>query len=310
MDMTLVWSEILQILVIGLRSSSPVLAVLLGEILTQRAGIINLGVEGQMLVGAFVGVAVTFQTGNPVFGIMAASCAGVFLSSLYAFLVIGFKTNQIASGIAVLMLGTGISAYYGIPFVGQRIERLPRLGETFVGNIPVIGTLFGAFPPTVLIILLLVPVSALLLYRTLPGLRWRAVGESSEISENMGVPFRLYQVGAILVGGAFSGLGGAALSVDQTANWVEGMTNGRGLLAVGLVIVARWNLWLALPASLLYGVALALNLRMQSWGVNISVYLLSMMPYLLPLFVLMLSYRSLKSGSGGMPQGLKSVFAK
>lgn len=308
--MTTFFAELLLILIIGIRSSSPILAVIIGETLTQRSGVINLGVEGQMLVGAFVGVAVTFHTGSPVYGILAACFAGALLSSVHAILVLGFKANQIASGIAVLMLGTGISAFYGIPYVGQRIERLPRLGDTFIGELPIIGTVLSPFSPTVLLILLLVPISAILLYRTFTGLCWRSAGESIEISRNLGSNPIPYQIAAILVGGAMSGLGGAALSVDYTANWVEGMTNGQGLLAVGLVIVARWNPWLALPSALLFGIAQALNLRMQSWGVDISSYLLSTLPYLLPLIVLMLSYRSLKSNGGGMPQGLKSVFTK
>lgn len=308
--MTSFWAELLLILIIGLRSSSPILAVVIGEMLTQRSGVINLGVEGQMLVGAFVGVAVTFHTQSPIYGILAACGAGVILSSIHALLVLGFKANQIASGIAVLMLGTGVSAFYGIPYVGQKIERLPKIDETFISDLPFLGPLLDPFSPTVVLIIFLVPVVAIFLYRTLPGLHWRAAGESPEISRNLGSNPTYYQFAAILVGGAFSGLGGAALSVDYTANWVEGMTNGQGLLAVGLVIVARWNPWLALPSALLFGIAQALNLRMQSWGVDISSYLLSTLPYILPLVLLMLSYRSLKKGVGGMPQGLKTVFAR
>lgn len=308
--MSAFWAELSVILIIAIRSSSPVLAVVLGETLGQRAGVINLGVEGQMLVGAFVGVAATFHTGSPVLGIAIACVAAMVLSSVHAILVLGFRANQIASGIAVLMLGTGISAFYGIPYVGQRIERLPRLGQTALADWPWVGPLLSPFSPTVLLILLLVPLLAVLLFRTRFGLRWRAVGESAEIARNLGQnPVRMKLV-AILTGGFLSGLGGAALSVDYTANWVEGMTNGQGLLAVGLVIVARWNPAFALPAALLFGFAQAMNLRMQSWGVDVSSYLLSTLPYVLPLLVLMLSYRSLRAGKGGMPQGLKAVFTQ
>ena len=308
--MEMLWTELGIMFVIALRSASPLLAVVIGETLTQRAGVINLGVEGQMLLGALTGVAVTFHTASPVMGLLAGCMAGLSLSLLHAWLVLGFKANQIASGIAVLMLGSGISAFYGIPYVGQRIERFESLKTSWLTDIPLLGPVVSPFSPTVLITVLLIPVAGVLLYRTRWGLRWRAAGESPEISRNLGENPRRYQLIAICLGGLLSGFGGAALSVDYTANWVEGMTNGQGLLAVGLVIVARWNPWLTLPAALLFGAAQAMNLRLQSWGVDISSYLLATLPYVLPLAVMALSYRSLRHTGGGMPEGLKAVFAR
>ncbi len=308
--MNIIWAELTLILVIALRSATPLLAVVIGETLSQRSGVINLGVEGQMLVGALTGVVATLHTGSPTMGLLAGCAAGLTLSLLHAVLVLGFRANQIASGIAVLMLGTGVSAFYGIPYVGQRIERFDGIEATWLADIPLLGNLLAPFTPTVLLTICIVPLAAIFLYRTRQGLRWQAAGESPEISRNLGHSPRPYQLAGICLGGVLSGFGGAALSVDYTGNWVEGMTNGQGLLAVGLVIVARWNPWLTLPAALLFGVSQALNLRMQSWGVDISSYLLATLPYVLPMIVMALSYRSLKRTNGGMPQGLKIVFTQ
>ncbi|MBL1271240.1 MAG: ABC transporter permease [Marinobacter sp.] len=301
-------TELLTLLFAALRSATPVLAVVLGEAMTQRSGVINLGVEGQMLLGAMTGFAVASVTGDPWLGVMAACFAGIALSMVHAILVLGCGANQIASGVAVLILGGGLSAYYGTPFVGDKIDTLGNLNHTFVSDIPLLGQFLGPITPTVLITLLAIPAISIFLFRTRTGLRWRSTGESQDITRNLGHNPVHYQLAAIAFGGLMSGFAGAALAVDYTANWVEGMTAGRGLVAVGLVIVARWNPWYALPAALLFGASEALNLKLQSWGVNISPYLLATLPYMIPLSVLMLSYRGLRASGGGMPAGLSVVF--
>jgi len=306
--MEMIITEVLSLLFAALRSATPVLAVVLGEIMTQRSGVINLGVEGQMLMGAMTGFAVTAITGDPRLGVLAACGAGMLLSLVHAALVLGCRANQIASGIAIMILGGGLSAYYGIPFVGEKINSFDSFGDSGIGSLPLIGRFLGATTPTVLLTLVSIPVISLFLYRTRSGLHWRSVGESSDITRNLGHSPVPYQFAAIVFGGLMSGFAGAALAVDYTSNWVEHMTAGRGLVAVGLVIVARWNPWYALPAALLFGVSEALNLRLQSWGVDISQYLLATLPYLIPLVVLMLSFRGLRAGGGGMPMGLKAVF--
>jgi simple sugar transport system permease protein len=306
--MEMIIIEILSLLFAALRSATPVLAVVLGEIMTQRSGVINLGVEGQMLMGAMTGFAVTAITGDPWLGVLAACGAGMLLSLVHAVLVLGCRANQIASGIAVMILGGGLSAYYGIPFVGEKINSFDSFAGSAIGSIPLIGRFLGATTPTVLLTLVSIPVISLFLYRTRSGLHWRSVGESTGVTRNLGHNPVPYQFAAIVFGGLMSGFAGAALAVDYTSNWVEHMTAGRGLVAVGLVIVARWNPWYALPAALLFGVSEALNLRLQSWGVDVSQYLLATLPYLIPLMVLMLSFRGLKAGGGGMPMGLKAVF--
>lgn len=289
----------------ALRSATPLLLALLGETLVQRTGTINLGVEGQMLVGAMCAYGVAASSGNPWVGLAAGAGAGALLSSVHVLLAVGAQANPFASGLAVWMLGFGLSAFYGAALVGQKIESFHSVDAGPLAGVPLIGSLVAGMTPTVVIALILVPVLALWLYRTRTGLRWRAVGESPDAARTAGVSPRAVQVQAILLGGLLAGLGGAALSVDYTRTWAEGMSAGRGLVAVGLVIVARWNPWYTLPAALLFGGAEALSLRLQAADTPISAQLLHTLPYVVSLAVLTLTY--LRSRDSGAPAGLKSV---
>jgi general nucleoside transport system permease protein len=278
----------------ALRSATPLLLVLLGECLTQRVGRINLGVEGQMLVGAVAGYGVTAVSGQPWLGLAAGALAGALLCTVFAALTVAADADPFASGLVVWMLGFGASAYIGSGLVGRRIE----------GFAP--GA--GGVTPTVVLALALVPLVALWLYGTRTGLAWRAVGESPAAARAAGVtPWKVI-VGGIVAGGVLSGLGGAALAVDQTRSWAEGMTAGRGLVAVGLVIVARWNPWLTLPAALLFGLAEALSLRLQAGGSAVPAHLLHTLPYVVSLAVFTATCARLKGGGG--PQALRQVFAR
>ncbi|WOB06245.1 ABC transporter permease [Piscinibacter gummiphilus] len=278
----------------ALRSAAPLLLVLLGECLTQRVGRINLGVEGQMLVGAVAGYGVTAVSGQPWLGMVAGAAAGALLSAVYALLTVAARADQFASGLAVLMLGFGVSAYAGSGLVGLRIEGF-ALGA-------------GGTTPTLWLAVALVPLIGLWLYGTRTGLVWRAVGESPPAASAAGItPWKVIVAG-IAAGGVLSGLGGAALSIDHTRTWAEGMTAGRGLIAVGLVIVARWNPWLTLPAALLFGLAEALSLRLQAGGSAVPAHLLHTLPYLASLVVFAVTCARLKGGGG--PEALRAVFAR
>jgi simple sugar transport system permease protein len=295
------------LLSIALLMATPVLLAMLGEMLTQRTGIVNLGVEGQMLVGAAAGFAVTYASGSPWLGLLVGALAGMALSSVHALLCLGLGVNQIASGLAIFFLGNGLSAFYGAPLVGQQISGFHSLAHGWLGRLPIVGGFLGQLTPTVYLALILVLLCGLFLYRTQWGLVWRATGESADALRMLGKKPVALRIAGILTGGLFTGLAGAALSVDYTRTWVEQMTAGRGLLAVGLVIVARWNPWLALPVALIYGLSEALALRLQSMGADISPYLLGTLPYLVPLVVLLLSYRASQRGTS-MPQELVGVF--
>ncbi|MET0540999.1 MAG: ABC transporter permease [Variovorax sp.] len=282
------------LLVSSIRAATPLLFVLLGECLTQRVGRINLGVEGQMLVGAASGYGVAAATGNPWLGLLAGAAAGTALSLVYALLTVPVRANQFAAGLAVWMLGFGLSAYAGAGLVGQRVEGFEPLA--------------GGMTPTMVLALLLVPVIGLWLYTTRSGLAWRAVGESPAVARAAGVRPAMVITMGIVAGGVLSGLGGAALSVDYTRTWAEGMSGGRGLVAVGLVIVARWNPWWTLPAALLFGGAEALSLRMQAAHSAIPAHLLHTLPYLASLAVFAIACLRLRDS--GAPAALKDVLQR
>ncbi len=198
-----------------------------------------------------------------------------------------------------------MSAYFGAALVGQKVTAFDSIDVGAAAQWPVIGSVIAGMTPTVLLALVLVPVIGLWFYRTRTGLRWRAVGESPAAARAAGVSPSAVQVQAVLVGGLLSGLGGAALSVDYTRTWAEGMSAGRGLVAVGLVIVARWNPWWTLPAALLFGGAEALSLRLQAADTPVSAQLLHTLPYIVSLVVLTLT--CLRRSDSGTPAGLKAV---
>jgi simple sugar transport system permease protein len=289
----------------ALRSATPLLWTLLGETVTQRAGIINLGVEGQMLVGAATAYGVTVRTGSPWLGMLAGAGAGALLSLVHALLCLRHQANQFAAGLSVWMLGFGLSAYFGAGLVGQSVPAFAPLTDSALGRWPLIRDL----TPTVLLAVAATPLFALFLYWTRLGLAIRAVGESVAATRIAGLPADRLRAIAIVIGGFASGAGGAALSIDHAQTWAEGMTKGRGLVAVGLVIVARWNPLLALPAALLFGGAEALSLRLQSSDTAISAHLLHTLPYLACLVVFVVTSLRVRV-SGGAPAGLSAVLER
>jgi ABC-type uncharacterized transport system permease subunit len=288
----------------ALRSATPLLFALVGETITQRAGVVNLGIEGQMLVGAASAFGVAASTGNPWLGLAAGSASGLLLSLGHAGLVLGFRANQFASGLAIWMIGFGLSGYYGAPFVGQSIEGFSTLSGG-PGALP----LLSGLTPTVPMAFAASALAAAFLYWTRPGLALRAAGESHVVARAAGLRVDGLKTLGIAIGGALSGLGGAALAVDYANVWTEGMTKGRGLVAVGLVIVARYNPLLAVPAALLFGGAEALSLRAQSAGASTSAHLLHALPYATSLAVFVLTCLGERSRNAA-PAGLRSVLER
>lgn len=291
-----------------LRSVTPLLLTTLGETLTQRVGVINLGIEGEMLLGACVGFAVAASTGNPVLGFGAGALAGVALSLVHAGLVLGVRANQIASGLAVWMIGLGVTSYAGRAYVGKQVTSLDTLGSPMTANWPFIGVFLEQTSLAGFAAIAIVLFAAWWLANTRSGLAWRTVGESARVAAENGLnPGRIRLYG-IMIGGALAGLGGAILSVDYTQTWAQEMTKGRGLIAVGLVIVARWRPALVLPVCLLFGVAEVAVLRLQSTGVDVSSYLLASSPYIIVILVLVATHMYARRALV-MPADLRSVFA-
>lgn len=298
-------SFIIGVLTGAIGAGTSVLYAALGEVISERAGVINLGVEGTMLIGASVGFAVTHQTENAFIGVLAAMIAGGLFNLLFAYLVITRGANQLASGLTLGFLGIGLSALIGKPYVGQMIQGLPKWPVPMVADLPVLGRVLFRHD---ILIYAVVPVALLLawlLTRTRWGLSLRTVGEDKTVAYAAGLQPTLLQYQAVFIGGMLAGLGGAHLSLGYTGVWTEQMTAGRGFIAVALVIFAAWSPLRAVWGALLFGGALAFQLQLQARGAPISPFLLDMLPYLLTLAVLL----ALRKRPGyTMPAGLSTVF--
>ena len=274
------------ILTSSIVSATSLLYATLGEVITQRAGIVNLGLVGALLLGASVGFAVAFRTGHPLAGILAAALAAGALNLVFGFLVITRRASQPASGLTMMFLGTGLSALVGRPYVGRPIAGLGKLPLPGLARLPWIGPVL--FNHDVLVYLV-VPAALVvwwLLFRTRWGLGVRAVGESPTTAFAAGRRPGWLQYQALFLGGLLAGVGGAHLSIAYTLNWSEGMTGGRGFIAIALVIFSRWHPLWAIAGALLFGGTVALQLQLQARGIDVSPFLMNMIPYLLTILVL------------------------
>jgi len=268
-------------------SGTPLLYATLAELIGQRAGVVNLGVEGLMLMGAAIGFAAMVQTGSAAAGVAAGAIAGALFNLVFAFLVVTRRANQLASGLALMLCGVGLSALCGAPYVGSRIAGLPELPIPWLSELPLLGPV--AFRHDALVYAA-VPVAALAwwaLFRTRWGLAVRAVGENPAAAFAAGRRPEALQYQALLVAGLLAGIAGAHLSLGLAKTWAEWMTAGRGFIAVALVIFAKWHPLRAVAGALLFGGAISLGLVMQVLGAPVSPFLLDMLPYALSLAVLM-----------------------
>jgi simple sugar transport system permease protein len=268
-------------------SGTSLLYATLGETIGERAGVVNLGLEGILLVGASTGFAVTATTGSAWWGLAAAAVAGGAANLIFAWLVVSRGANQLASGLALMFFGFGVSALVGARYVGAVIVGLPRWRPGVLAALPWVAssTLFHYDALT----WLAVPVALLVwwvLFRTRWGLRVRAVGESPTVAYAAGTNPAALRVQALLAAGVLGGMAGAHLSLSYTLEWKEFMTSGRGFIAIALVIFSKWNPARVIAGALLFGGAEVLQLQLQARGVGISPFLLAMLPYLLTLLVL------------------------
>jgi ABC-type uncharacterized transport system permease subunit len=247
--------------------------------------------------------------GSPVLGLAAGAIAGLLLSLIHGVLCLGCEANQIGSGIAVWTLGLGLTSYFGRSAVGGKVGGLAPLAGAGFGDVPFAGPILTQLTPVAPLAIVIVIIAGFWLYRTRTGLNWRVVGESFQTARALGIRPMVVQAQGILVGGMLSGFAGAILSVDYTQTWANEMTKGRGFVAVGLVIVARWNPYLVLPVVLLFGLSEAATLRLQATGLTLSPYLIACLPYVVCLIcVIVVSIR--EGRIGGMPAELVSVFGR
>jgi ABC-type uncharacterized transport system permease subunit len=278
--------SILGVLSSAVFSGTSLLYTTLGETIHQRSGIVNLGLEGVMLISASAGFAVTVVSGSPYLGVLVATITGGLINLVLGLLVVTRRANQLASGLALMFFGFGLSALIGKPYVGAKINALPRIPLPGSSDLPVLYTSLFKFD---VLIYLVIPVAILtwwLLFRTRWGLGLRAVGENADAAFASGRNPFLIRYQALFLGGMLAGLGAAHLSIAYTMNWSEYMTAGRGFIAVALVIFSKWHPLRAIVGALLFSGAVAFQLLLQSSGVQVSPFLLDTIPYLLTLLVL------------------------
>ncbi len=286
------------------RAGTPILFATLGAIINERAGIINLGIEGLMLIGALAGFSGTFVSGSLLIGVICAFAATFIAGSIHAFITVQLRGNQIVSGLALTMFGIGITALFGKPMVGQTITGFERIAIPGLSQIPGIGKAF--FNQDILIYLSFALVYLIwhFLYRTRTGLAMRTVGENPAAADTCGVSVSKYRFLAVTIGSGFVGIGGAYLSLASTPMWIENMTAGRGWIAVALVIFAGWSSPRALFGAYLFGGITAMQLRFQAMGTTISAHILQMLPYFFTIIVLVISTLRLQKGASQQPESL------
>src|SRR6056300_971985 len=289
-------------------TSIPLILAATGELIAERSGVLNLGVEGMMLMGAVAAFAITSLSGNPYLGVMAAAAAGAMTAAIFAVFTLGLATNQVATGLALTIFGTGLSGLVGAPFVGGTVDGLPNLAIPLLVDIPVIGDLlFNHVIMAYLSIGFLVLV-AWFLNRTRAGLVLRAVGNSHDSAHALGYRVLLVRFGAVSFGGMMAGLGGAYLPLVLTPHWSEGMTAGRGWIALALVVFASWIPWRIIVGALIFGGITIAQLVGQARGWAIPSQILSMMPYLATIIALTIIARNRDFALAHSPACLGRLF--
>ncbi|MFO7816601.1 MAG: ABC transporter permease [Thermodesulfobacteriota bacterium] len=285
-----------------IQSGTPILLATLGEMITEKSGILNLGVEGMMLVGAFGGFFVSYQTGSPWLGLLGAGIFAALFSGIHALICVTFLGNQVVSGLALTILGTGLANFLGNPYIGQEAPGFSKFSLPFLADIPFLGDILFQQDALVYLSYLAPVLVFIFLSRTKWGLRLRAVGEHPAAAKSAGIGVLRYRWLGVMLGGFLVGLGGAYLSLAYTHLWTTNLTGGRGWIAVALVIFAFWRPFRAMAGAYLFGGIMAFQLRVQALGTDIPSSFLLMLPYVLTIVVLVMSFR--KGLMHGAPGGL------
>ena len=302
---------LIQILIAAVGMGTPLLFATLGGVISERAGVINLGMEGLMLVGALVAFVVMLNTGNYFYAMISAGVISGIVSIIHCVICLMLRASQIASGLALTFFGTGLSGLFGDELTGKTVEPLSQIPIPFLSSIPVLGSVLFNQDLLVYFSYFCVLISWWILFKTKLGLNIRSMGESPEVCDSLGLSVLGYRFFSVVGGGMLIGIGGAYFPLALTPFWVDGITAGRGWIAVALVIFAFWDPLKALGGAYLFGIALALELRLQILGFEMSPYFLKMLPYVLTIFVLTLvTIRHNKIGKKVMPSALGEVFSR
>ena len=268
-------------------AGTPLLLATTGEVISERSGILNLGIEGVMAVGAVVAFIVTMTTGQPWLGVLIAIGAGMAVSVIHAFASVTLQANQVVSGLALTMLGLGLAGMMGKPYVGKPLTvKMEDWIIPYLSDIPYLGRIFFTQSPFLYLAVFLALAAWFFLNRTRLGIQLRSTGENPKATETQGINVYLLRYLSVIVGGGFSAMAGAHLSISYSKSWIEGMTAGRGWIAIALTIFALWNPARAIPAAFLFGGIFVVQYLLQPLG--ISPNFLAMLPYIATLLILFL----------------------
>ncbi|HSH42669.1 MAG TPA: ABC transporter permease [Arenicellales bacterium] len=286
---------IIGILLATLGAGTPLVFAALGELVTEKSGVLNLGVEGMMLMGAVCGFAVAAESGSMWLGVLVAMLAGAGMAFLFGILTLTFQANQVASGLALTIFGIGTSAYIGLDYTSVTLPGIENVHLPVLSDIPVIGRLLFSLDPLIYLSFVMFGAISWFLYRTKAGLILRAVGEAPDSAVSLGHHVIAIRYAAVLFGGAMAGLGGAYLAIVYTPLWVEEMTAGRGWIALALVVFATWRPARVMAGAYLFGGVTIIQFHVQGFGVDIPSQLLSTLPYLATIVVLVLISRDINT---------------
>ena len=282
------------LIVTVLVASTPLVIAALGELVVERSGILNLGVEGMMIVGAVTAFAAGVATSSAVVGFIAGAFAGMAMGGLFALMVLVFRTSQVPTGLALTLFGIGLSALAGTELIGKTLPSVPK-GVPILEDLPVLGRIIFGHDAVVYLAVALVAATSWFLFRTRAGLVVRAVGEDHTAAHALGYPVLLVRCGCILFGGCMAGIAGAYLSVIYTPLWTENMTAGRGWIALALVVFASWRPWWCLFGAFLFGAFTIFQFHLQGTRIAIPSQYYAMLPYLVTIVVL--TWTSWRKGS-------------
>lgn len=298
----------LSLIVTLIIAATPILLAAVGELVVEKSGVLNLGVEGMMIIGAIAGFAISVDTGSVWLGMLAAVLAGAGLALIFGFLTLFLLSNQVATGLALTMFGLGLAALLGQSYTGMKPPTSPRLDLPFLSDIPIIGELLFRHDFMIYASIALVAGVWYFLNRTRAGLVLRAVGENHDAAHSLGYNVILIRMAAIAFGGACAGLGGAYLSLIRVPQWTEGMTAGSGWIALAIVVFASWKPWRLILGAYLFGGVTILQLNLQALGFGISPAYLSMTPYLATIIVLVIMSSDRRRASLNAPASLGRNF--
>ncbi|MFB9136951.1 ABC transporter permease [Vibrio olivae] len=272
----------------ALKTGTPLLLIALGELMCEKSGVLNLGQEGMMLMGAMAGFAGAFYSGSLMLGLMLAMIAGIAMAMLFGLLTLSLSTNQVATGLALTIFGTGLSAFLGGGLVGSTIDGFKPIAIPLLSDIPFIGPILFNQDIMVYLSFVIVAIAWWVLHKTRAGLVIRAVGENPHSANALGIKVIAVRYLVTLFGGAMAGLAGAYMSLAYTPMWMENMTAGRGWIALALVVFASWRIGYLMLGAYLFGFTSIMHLMMQGIGVDISSNLLAMTPYLATIVVMVI----------------------